>query len=148
MGSRRTTDKSSAGSRTLDPESRRAQWLKGVLELCLLGILQQGEAYGYELAQRLEEAGLGAVKGGTLYPRLAALETAELVEVYWREGDGGPGRKYYRLTELGRSTLVGAAEEYQRFTTVAHALIRGDLGVASSASTAPGGGTDQTGVNR
>lgn len=128
------TTKKGAKSHTLDPDVRRGQWLKGVLELCLLGVLQHGEAYGYELGQRLEEAGLGAIKGGTLYPRLAALESAGMIEAHWREGDGGPGRKYYRLTDLGRSTLLGAAEEYERFTTVAQTLIRGENGASSESS--------------
>jgi PadR family transcriptional regulator PadR len=110
----------------LDPDGRRSQWLKGVLELCLLGVLEQGEAYGYEISQQLEAAGLGAVKGGTLYPRLTALESAGLVDVEWRAGDGGPGRKYYRLTAIGRSTLLEAAVEYERFSAVTRMLIRGE----------------------
>jgi len=111
---------------TLDPDGRRSQWLKGVLELCLLGVLEQGEAYGYEISQQLEAAGLGVVKGGTLYPRLTALESAGLVDVDWRAGDGGPGRKYYRLTAVGRSTLLEAAAEYDRFSAVTRMLIRGE----------------------
>lgn len=109
----------------LDPDARRGQWLKGVLELCLLGVLSQGEAYGYELAQQLEAAGLGKIKGGTLYPRLAALDAAGLVEIEWRAGEGGPGRKYYRLTPLGQSTRLESAEEYTRFTKVVEELIAG-----------------------
>lgn len=112
-------------AQSLDPDGRRSQWLKGVLELCLLGVLERGEAYGYEISQELEEAGLGAVKGGTLYPRLTALEATGLVDVDWRAGDGGPGRKYYRLTPLGRSTLLEAAAEYERFNVAAQKLIRG-----------------------
>lgn len=115
--------KTAAESKTFDPDARRAQWLKGVLELCLLGVLAGGEAYGYEISQKLEEAGLGEVKGGTLYPRLAALEAASLVEVEWRQGAGGPGRKYYRLTPRGRSELTEASAEYDRFTAVARGLI-------------------------
>jgi len=122
--------KKSAGDerqpQALDPDGRRSQWLKGVLELCLLGVLEQGEAYGYEISQQLEAAGLGTVKGGTLYPRLTALASAGLVDVEWRAGDGGPGRKYYRLTAVGRSTLLEAAAEYDRFSAVTRMLIRGE----------------------
>ena len=119
--------------RGLDPEGRRGQWLKGVLELCLLGVLERGEAYGYEISQELEAAGLGVVKGGTLYPRLTALESAGLVDVDWRAGDGGPGRKYYRLTPHGRSTLLEATTEYERFTAAARTLIRGEQASAPTA---------------
>ncbi|MEZ5411135.1 MAG: PadR family transcriptional regulator [Acidimicrobiales bacterium] len=79
----------------------------------------------YEIAQHLEQAGLGEVKGGTLYPRLSAMETAGLVEVEWRAGDNGPGRKYYRLTPAGRSAQQEAAAEFRRFATVALALVEG-----------------------
>ena len=108
-----------------ETDGRRAQWLKGVLEPCLLGVLSQGEAYGYEIAQQLERAGLGEVKGGTLYPRLSAMETAGLVEVEWRVGDNGPGRKYYRLTPAGRAAQQEAAADFRRFTAVALALVEG-----------------------
>ena len=81
-------------------------WLRGVLELCVLGMLADGPTYGYAIAQRLAEAGLGVVKGGTLYPLLTRLETEELVEATWRAGDGGPGRKFFELTARGRAELA------------------------------------------
>lgn len=108
-----------------ETDGRRAQWLKGVLEPCLLGVLSRGEAYGYEIAQHLGRAGLGEVKGGTLYPRLNAMENAGLVEVEWRMGDSGPGRKYYRLTPAGRAAQQEAAADFRRFAAVALALVEG-----------------------
>ncbi len=84
-----------------------ADWLRGVLELCVLGVLADGPTYGYAIAQRLSEAGLGVVKGGTLYPLLTRLEGEALVEATWRAGDGGPGRKFFELTASGRTELSG-----------------------------------------
>ncbi len=81
-------------------------WIRGVLDPCLLALVGDSEAYGYELAGRLEEAGLGRVKGGSLYPSLARLEKQGLLASQWRAGEGGPGRKYYTLTELGRVSLA------------------------------------------
>ncbi len=81
-------------------------WLRGVLELCVLGVLADGPTYGYAIAQRLSEAGLGSVKGGTLYPLLARLEGDGLVESSWRAGDGGPGRKFFELGGTGRVELA------------------------------------------
>jgi len=81
-------------------------WLRGVLELCVLGVLADGPTYGYAIAQRLDEAGLGVVKGGTLYPLLTRLEGERWVEATWRAGDGGPGRKFFELTAGGRAELV------------------------------------------
>lgn len=84
---------------------RRQQWLRGVLDLCILGTLQEKERHGYAIASRLEEVGLGRIKGGTLYPVLARLAAAEHVVSRWEPGNRGPGRKYYALTDKGRTLL-------------------------------------------
>lgn len=78
-----------------------ARWLRGVLEACVVGILRGGPAYGYEIAGRIADAGFVRPKGGRLYPILGRLEANGLVEPSWLEGDGGPSRKYYRLTAAG-----------------------------------------------
>jgi len=85
---------------------RRASWLKGVLDLLVLAGLTAGESYGYEIAKTLARAGLGEIKGGTLYPVLNRLEAAGLVSAEFRVADRGPGRRYYHLTDAGRATLA------------------------------------------
>jgi PadR family transcriptional regulator PadR len=85
---------------------RRASWLKGVLDLLVLASLTGGESYGYEIAKTLADAGLGQIKGGTLYPVLNRLEEAGLVSAEFRVADRGPGRRYYHLTDEGRATLT------------------------------------------
>lgn len=100
-----------------------SEWLRGVLGVCVLRILEDGATYGYAIATRLEQAGLGVVKGGTLYPLLGRLETAGWVEVDWRPGAGGPGRKYYALTSDGRRQAVDQAQSWAAFTTVTGQLI-------------------------
>ncbi len=94
---------------------RRAQWLRGVLDLCVLGALSKGESYGYEIAQRLESAGLGPIAGGTLYPVLLRLERTALVTAAWRAGDAGPARKYYRLSPAGDLLLRESAADWRAF---------------------------------
>ncbi|MEV4702554.1 PadR family transcriptional regulator [Actinoplanes sp. NPDC049316] len=94
---------------------RRTQWLRGVLDLCVLGALARGESYGYEIAQRLEAGGLGSIAGGTLYPALLRLERLGLVVADWRAGDGGPARKYYRLSPDGTTALSSAAADWAVF---------------------------------
>ncbi|MFF5422878.1 MULTISPECIES: PadR family transcriptional regulator [unclassified Streptomyces] len=85
---------------------RRSNWLKGVLDLLVLSRLTDGESYGYEIGRTLAEAGLGEIKGGTLYPVLNRLEEAGLVEAEFRAAERGPGRRYYRLTASGRAHLA------------------------------------------
>ncbi|MDA2815280.1 PadR family transcriptional regulator [Nocardiopsis sp. RSe5-2] len=94
---------------------RRASWLKGVLDLLVLAVLARGESYGYAIAKTLDEAGLGRIKGGTLYPVLNRLEEAGLVEAEFRATERGPGRRYYRLTDQGRSTLGEQSDLWQAF---------------------------------
>lgn len=92
-------------------------WIRGVLDPCLLAMLTEGAAYGYELARRLEAAGLGRVPGGSLYPSLLRLEKQGLLVADWRAGDGGPGRKYYGLTPEGLRTLHEHTEVWNRFAS-------------------------------
>ena len=102
---------------------RRGQWLRGVLELCVLGLLARRESYGYELAQSLEAAGLGQIQGGTLYPVLLRLQRTGLVAARWRDGESGPARKYYRMTEAGTETLSRAAADWQAFVGGVDAIL-------------------------
>lgn len=104
-------------------DQRRAQWLKGVLDLCVLARLSDGEAYGYELAKGLEAGGLGEIKGGTLYPLLNRLERDGLVTTVWREGDQGPDRKYYRISSRGRSVLGEAGAAWSKFIAAAEWIL-------------------------
>ena len=106
--------------------ARRSEWLRGVLQPCVLQCLADGPAYGYAIIARLTEAGLGEIKGGTLYPLLARLETRELVTIEWRTGEGGPGRKYFRLTDAGRAELADARTAWSTFARAVDAHLELD----------------------
>jgi PadR family transcriptional regulator PadR len=97
-------------------QDRRGQWLRGVLDLCALGLVARQESYGYELSQRLDAAGLGPIRGGTLYPVLLRLQRTGLVAARWRSGGSGPARKYYRITPAGQQALATAADDWATFT--------------------------------
>ena len=86
-------------------ERRRSQLLRGVLDLCLLAIIDQEPAYGYEMTKRLRARGLATVGQGSIYPLLGRLERDGLVETYRAASDGGPPRKYYRTSGVGHETL-------------------------------------------
>lgn len=105
-----------------------SEWLRGVLELCVLRVMADGPSYGYAIAADLAAAGFGDVKGGTLYPLLARLERSELVTVEWRTGEGGPGRKYFALTEAGRSELDRGLGQWRAFS----ARVTGHLSTRST----------------
>ena len=75
---------------------RRTELLRGVLDLCLLAVMNEGPAYGYEMTKRLRDRGLATVGEGSIYPLLGRLERDGLVETYRAASNGGPMRKYYR----------------------------------------------------
>ena len=95
----------------------QGRWLRGLLEACVLAVLQPAPAYGYEIATKFEEAGLARPKGGTLYPILARLESEGLVEPTWVQGESGPSRKYYRLTPSGFANADAIAPEWDLFAS-------------------------------
>ena len=99
------------------------EWLRGALNVCVLHVIAAGPTYGYAIASALTDAGLGSIKGGTLYPLLARLEEAGLVTVEWRAGDGGPGRKFYALTETGRAEHEARTAHWQAFAELTTSFI-------------------------
>ena len=88
----------------------------------LLGILAEGESYGYALIQRVQEVSGGKLQWseGMLYPVLHWMEKERLIESEWRESESGRKRKYYRIRREGRKNLQA---EKQQWTTVHSTLV-------------------------
>lgn len=82
----------------------KAQMRKGILEYCILLILQKGDAYASDIILKLKESKLIVVEG-TLYPLLTRQKNAGLLSYRWEESTQGPPRKYYALTEEGKNFL-------------------------------------------
>jgi len=95
------------------PERRRTELLRGVLDLCLLAVMREGPAYGYEMTKRLRARGLSIVGEGSIYPLLGRLEREGLVEAYRAASNGGPPRKYYRVSPDGERTLADGVSEWR-----------------------------------
>ncbi len=83
-------------------ENTKAQMRKGILELCILSILEKNEAYPSDILNELKASKLIVVEG-TLYPLLTRLKNDGLLTYRWEESNSGPPRKYFQLTELGKS---------------------------------------------
>ena len=94
-------------------EGRRSQLLRGVLDLCLLAVMRDGPAYGYEMTKRLRARGLSTVGEGSIYPLLGRLERDGLVETRRAASNGGPPRKYYSLSPEGERALEAGVSEWQ-----------------------------------
>ena len=78
------------------------QYKKGVLELCVMALLRRRDCYGYEISETLSKK--IDIADGTVYPILRKLKADGLLSTYLQEESGGPPRKYYSLTQLGRET--------------------------------------------
>lgn len=92
-------------------ENTKAQMRKGVLELCVLAIVSEEEAYPSDIIEKLKSQKLIVVEG-TLYPLLNRLKDAELLDYNWKESNAGPPRKYYSITSQGSDFLNGLIDTW------------------------------------
>lgn len=90
----------------------QVQMRKGLLEYCVLHIISRGEVYTSDLIDELTQAQMIVVEG-TLYPLLNRLKSAALVSYRWVESDAGPPRKYYSITQEGRTALKNLASTWK-----------------------------------
>ena len=98
----------------------------------VLGILADGESYGYAILKRINELSGGELDWteGLLYPLLHRLERLGYVESSWQASPGERRRKYYRITEQGHAEL---AEQRRQWGTVVDALTEIWRGAGNSA---------------
>jgi len=85
-------------------ENVKSQMRKGMLEYCILLLLQDKAAYTSDIIGKLKDADLLVVEG-TLYPLLTRMKNSGLLKYEWQESTQGPPRKYYALTDLGQQVL-------------------------------------------
>lgn len=104
-------------------ENTKAQLRKGVLELCILAIISDEEAYPSDIIERLKKEELIVVEG-TMYPLLTRLKNAGLLGYNWKESSSGPPRKYYHLTEDGQGFLKELAGAWNHLATVVNGTMK------------------------
>ena len=104
-------------------ENTKAQMRKGILEFCILSILDKKEAYPSEIIEALKGAKLIVVEG-TLYPLLTRLKNAELLTYRWEESPSGPPRKYYSLTKMGRAFLEELTGTWKELNTAVNKITK------------------------
>lgn len=97
--------------------SARSQLLKGILEGCILAIMEREEVYGYELSVKLAQNGFAFVSEGSIYPVLLRMQKEKLIEGTMRDSPSGPKRKYYHLTPKGQKALLAFQANWQELKT-------------------------------
>jgi PadR family transcriptional regulator PadR len=97
------------------------QYKKGVLELCVLSLLDKKDRYGYEISEYLSRR--IDIADGTVYPILRKLKSDGLVVTYLSEESGGPPRKYYSLTKTGRELYQSDRTDYINFASTIQSIL-------------------------
>ncbi len=98
-----------------------AQFKKGVLELCVLVILDKKDCYGYEMVDEISKS--ISISEGTIYPLLRRLKNEGLLVSYLKESQEGPSRKYYKLTDMGKEKKEKLVEEWDEFSVGVNNLL-------------------------
>ena len=114
---------------------------KGVLEMCVLAVIAGRETYPPEIIRQLEGTNV-LVKEGTLYPLLIRLKNDGLVDYIWREGEKGPPRKYFTITDTGRQFLEELTSSWQSLVQAVDETIATNVTSAKGKKKKKSGGDD------
>ena len=102
-------------------ENTKAQMKKGVLEFCILSILENKDYYASDIINALKDAEMIVVEG-TLYPLLTRQKNAGLLNYRWEESTQGPPRKYYTLTDKGKEALVELKKSWEELVNAVNSI--------------------------
>lgn len=104
-------------------QSHTTQLLHGVLDMCLLSLIEDEATYGYEMVSKLRDRGLDLASEGSIYPLLSRLQKQGMIEGYLVQSPAGPARKYYRMSDEGRRILEQWRNEWREFSTAVDAVL-------------------------
>lgn len=100
------------------------QLKKGVLEMCILIQLSRQDMYGYEIMKIIQDV-FPEVYDGSIYTILRRIKGEGYTETYMKDvPSGGPSRKYYRITELGREYCDRVITEWEKMTKSVEKLMK------------------------
>ena len=99
------------------------QLKKGTLELCVLSLLSKADRYGFELVGAISAQ--IQISEGTIYPLLKRIKDEGYVTTYLRESQEGPPRKYYSITDWGRTNLATLEAEWRSLSAGVNKILEG-----------------------
>ena len=100
-----------------------AQLKRGVLDVCVLAALKDGETYGYKIIKDL--APYTEMSESTLYTILKRLEGAKMLTVRTAE-HGGRLRKYYCITDEGIRRVEEFREDWKEILAIIKFITKED----------------------
>lgn len=98
------------------------QLRKGVLNICVLALIDEKDMYGYEVVENISK--IMEVKESTIYPILRRLTTEGNFDTYMKKSQEGPDRKYYRITEIGKNNLKVMVDEWNEFVEDVNSILK------------------------
>ena len=96
---------------------------RNFLRMCLLLLLREQPAHGYDLLERLAAFGYDRSDPGAVYRGLRALEQEVLVQSAWEPSETGPDRRIYELTRTGMESLHEQAKALSAASQVVGAFL-------------------------
>ena len=107
----------------------RSQLLRGALDAATLAVVAEADGYGYDVVRRLRSAGLADVGDASVYGTLRRLYRAGALTSYVMPSDEGPHRRYYGITDRGRTQLEEARAVWGDFSRALSTLLAIDVEV-------------------
>ena len=98
-----------------------SQFRRGILDACVLAVLERGESYGYQLVKDISQ--FIDITESTLYPILKRLEASNQLEVFTQEHNGRL-RKYYRITAAGKERITQLMSEWEEIVKVYQFILK------------------------
>lgn len=104
-----------------------SQMLKGMLDGCILQVINQKETYAYIVSKELAKCGFGEISEGTIYPIILRLQKKELISATVKKSNSGPSRKYYKLTSSGEEVLKQFKRDWDELNNAVGSLFHLEL---------------------
>ena len=100
--------------------------IRGHTETIILANLLKGDTYGYEINKRIQAltGNLYELKEATLYSAFRRLENAGLIQSYWGDQESGARRRYYTVTDEGRSVYWQSKVDWDKAKELIDGLIK------------------------
>ncbi|MCZ8519477.1 MULTISPECIES: PadR family transcriptional regulator [Paenibacillus] len=103
-----------------------SQIRRGILELCILHLIEQKTRYGYDILHIFQQWESLTITDGTVYPLLRRLQKENYIESYWQQSSSGPPRKYYRITPDGVKFMKEMTNEWESIVSSVHDIKSGN----------------------
>ncbi|WP_193609512.1 PadR family transcriptional regulator [Nocardioides lijunqiniae] len=105
------------------PAARESRLMHGVLEMCVLAVLDESPLHAYGIVQRLRDHGFSHASYGSIYPLVTRLRKSGQLDQRLEPGSGGPARNVLAINAEGRAALATWMDQWEQTTEVVGAVV-------------------------